>query len=122
MLEGDFSVSSGYDSLAYMRGQGVTALFCFNDMMALGAYRAIRDYKMSLPQSISLVGYDDIFISEMLDPPLTTVNQPAFEIGTSAIRTLIALAKNDASADQVVFTPNLKVRSSTGPLACRTNP
>ena len=122
VLEGDFSVSSGYDSLAYMRGQGVTALFCFNDMMALGAYRAIRDYKMSLPQSISLVGYDDIFISEMLDPPLTTVNQPAFEIGTSAIRTLIALAKNDASADQVVFTPNLKVRSSTGPLACRTNP
>lgn len=116
ILEGDFTVSSGYDSLAYMRGQGVTALFCFNDMMALGAYRAIRDYKLCLPESISLVGYDDVFISDLLDPPLTTVNQPAFEIGASAIRTLIALTQNDASADHVVFTPNLKVRSSTAPL------
>ncbi|MCI7640242.1 MAG: LacI family transcriptional regulator [Clostridiales bacterium] len=115
IMEGDFTVQSGYDSLAYMRGQDVTALFCFNDMMALGAYRAIRDYKLHLPESISLVGYDDIFISDLLDPPLTTVNQPAFKIGESAINTLIALTKNDASADQVVFTPNLKVRSSTAP-------
>lgn len=113
--EGNFAVSCGYDSLAYMRGKGATALFCFNDMMALGVYRAIRDYKLRLPDSISLVGYDDIYIADLLEPPLTTVSQPAFEIGASAIRALFDMEKNVPSVDRIVFTPDLKIRSTTGP-------
>lgn len=115
ILEGDFSIGSGHRSLAYMRGQDATALFCFNDMMAMGAYRAIRDYSLPFPQALSLVGYDDIFITDLLETPLTTVNQPAYEIGASSIRSLLALARGDAAVDNVVFTPNLKIRSSTCP-------
>lgn len=113
VLEGDFTATSGYNSLAYMRGCDASAIFCFNDMMALGIYRAARDYKLKLPEALSVVGYDDIFISDLLDPPLTTVNQPAYKIGASAVLSLIALAQKDTSVDSVVFTPSLKVRSST---------
>lgn len=115
VLEGDFSVDSGHKSIAYMRGQEATALFCFNDMMAIGAYRAMREYGMKLPQDLSLVGYDDIFITELLETPLTTVNQPAAQIGASAARLLLNQIKGNPEEENPVFIPSLKVRSSTCP-------
>ena len=114
IMEGDFTVDSGYRSLAYMRGQSATALFCFNDMMAMGAYRAARDYRVSIPRDISVVGYDDIFIADMLETPLTTINQPAYDLGICSVSTLLNIIYHKHSENSV-FVPTLKLRSSTCP-------
>src|SRR5699024_5663158 len=62
--EGDFQTQSGYNNLSYMRGLDVTAIFCFNDMMALGVYKAMRDYGLKIPVDMSVIGYDDIFVCD----------------------------------------------------------
>lgn len=116
VLEGNFSVDSGRQSLPHMQKQRATALFCFNDMMALGVYRALQDSGLRFPDEMSLVGYDDIFVTSLLETPLTTVNQPAYEIGSTSIRILLALVQGSTDIDSMVFTPVLKIRSSTRPL------
>lgn len=113
IMEGNFQIESGYECLSYMRGLGVTAIFCFNDMMALGVYKAARDYGLKIPRDISVVGYDDIFICDILDVPLTTVHQPAYSIGRYAVQTLLALIRKDKDVENIVLSPSLKVRAST---------
>jgi LacI family transcriptional regulator len=63
-----------------------TALFCFNDRMAMGAYRAIRLRGLRIPQDISVVGFDNMEqIAPWLDPPLTTMQLPHYEMGRWAV-------------------------------------
>ena len=111
--EGDFQMQSGYECLSYMRGLGVTAMFCFNDMMALGVYKAARDYGLKIPYDMSVVGYDDIFVCDILEVPLTTVHQPAYSIGRHAVQTLLSLVKKDKDIQNIILPPSLKVRAST---------
>ena len=66
---GDFRVESGSRALPYLLGQNVSAIFACNDMMALGIYRESRLYNLRIPNDLSLVGFDDIFLSDFLDPP-----------------------------------------------------
>ena len=69
-----------------------TAIFCFNDRMAMGAYRAARHRGLSIPGDLSIVGYDNHdVIAPWLDPPLTTVQLPHLEMGRWAARTLLGL-------------------------------
>lgn len=112
--EGDFQIHSGYDNLAYMRGMNISAIFCFNDMMALGVYRAMRDYNLKIPNDISIVGYDDIFVCDILDAPLTTVHQSADSMSKHAISMLLSLIKGEKDIENIVISPQLKVRVSTG--------
>lgn len=115
VLEGDFSVDSGSESLPHMLLHQATALFCFNDMMALGVYRALQNNGVRFPDEMSLVGYDDIFVTSLLETPMTTVRQPAYEIGSASIRMLLALVQGTTDIDNMVFTPVLKARCSTAP-------
>jgi LacI family transcriptional regulator len=111
---GNYKLESGQDALPYLLGKGVTAIFAFNDMIALGIYKAIRDFGMSIPKDISVVGYDDIFISDVLEVPLTTVHLPIEDIGRCAARELIELIENKQPvADLKKYEPVLMVRAST---------
>ncbi len=111
---GNYKLESGQDALPYLLGKGVTAIFAFNDMIALGIYKAIRNYGMSIPKDISVVGYDDIFISDVLEVPLTTVHIPIEDIGRRAAQELIELIENkQPAADQKKCEPVLMVRAST---------
>jgi len=75
-----------------------TALFCFNDRMAMGAYRAATELGLSIPRDVSIVGFDDQeIISEGLSPMLTTVALPHFEMGLWAVDRLITLIEAPAS-------------------------
>jgi LacI family transcriptional regulator len=70
--------------------QRPTALFCFNDRVAMGAYRAARHRGLQIPQDLSIVGFDDQqFIAADLEPPLTTVALPHAAMGRWAIETLL---------------------------------
>lgn len=94
-----------------------TALFCFNDISAIGAIRALRDAGLRVPQDVSVVGFDDIQAAAFQNPGLTTVRQPLRRMGTMAAQTVLQRiqATSDTACDQIVMEPELIVRSSTAP-------
>lgn len=111
---GNYKLESGQEGLPYLLGKGVTSIFAFNDMIALGIYKAIRNYGLSIPKDLSVVGYDDIFISDVLEVPLTTVHIPIEDIGKRAAEELIELIeKKHLAADLEKCKPVLMVRAST---------
>ena len=65
-------------------GDPPSGVFCANDLMALGALDAARDLGMSVPTDLAVVGFDDIEAAAMVEPPLTTVSNPAYETGLLA--------------------------------------
>jgi LacI family transcriptional regulator len=94
-----------------------TALFCFNDIAALGAIRALKDAGLSVPGDVSVVGFDDIQSAAFSTPSLTTVRQPLFEMGQRAAQILLERIadKEKPFPAEVVMAPELIVRESTGP-------
>ena len=90
-----------------------TALFCVNDLTALGAMRTLRAHGLRIPDDMAVVGYDDVNFASMLTTPLTSVRQPIAEMGRIAI-TLAERAAQDGHVDHVVLEPDLLLRSSTG--------
>lgn len=100
---------------------GATAVVCGSDMQALGVIRALRDAGLSVPDDVSVVGYDDTFLMSHTDPALTTVRQPVNAITNAAVQTLfdaIGSARTLVHEDYV-YNPDLVVRSSTAPLRPR---
>ena len=66
-----------------------TAVFCANDMMAIGAIRYLLEYGYRIPEDVAIVGYDDIEVASMVTPSLTTVRQPILELAKLATRILL---------------------------------
>jgi len=119
IYEGNFHRESGMEALPYLLGRGVTAIFAFNDMMALGVYKQASYYNLSIPDNLSLVGYDDIFVSDFITPPLTSVEQPVKKLADEAVKQVMKAIKNKPkkqNKELLVFDPVLKVRGSTKPL------
>lgn len=114
IYEGNFHRESGMEALPYLLGRGVTAIFAFNDMMALGVYKQAGYYNLSIPDNLSLVGYDDIFISDYLTPPLTSIEQPVKDLADEAVNQVLQAIENKSGNKSFsTFDPVLKVRGST---------
>jgi DNA-binding LacI/PurR family transcriptional regulator len=92
-----------------------TAVFCYNDMTALGAMRQIRVSGLKVPDDISVVGFDDLYISQYLEPPLTTVRQPMRQMGRMAMETLLHIFDGPHSTHNLRVEGQLVVRQSTAP-------
>lgn len=92
-----------------------TAVFCYNDMTALGALGLLRERGLRVPADISVVGFDDLFFSAHLEPPLTTVRQPMIEMGRKATGTLLALIGGSTTAASISMPGELVIRRSTAP-------
>jgi LacI family transcriptional regulator len=92
-----------------------TAVFAHNDVLAIGAFHAIRDIGLRIPEDISLVGYDDISSAAYLAPPLTTVSSPKAQIGRLAANILMQLVarKSDLPPKTTTLPVELVVRDST---------
>lgn len=99
-----------------------TAVFCFNDISAIGAIRAIGDAGLRVPEDISVMGFDDIITSAFYRPSLTTVKQPLREMGSRAAQALLERISDPEKEYQAEITmePELIVRESTGPVPGRT--
>lgn len=110
---------AGAQSLLSSR-QRPTAIFCYTDRMAMGAYEAIAEAKLSIPQDISVVGFDNqLNIADALRPPLTTVQLPHFEMGAWATTRLLEAIDPENSEslitiEQVIACP-LVIRDSVAP-------
>jgi DNA-binding LacI/PurR family transcriptional regulator len=93
-----------------------TAIFAGNDMIAFGALLAFRETGLHCPQDISLIGFDNLELAEMTSPPLSSVSQPGYQMGTTAARMLIDRVRGDnGPAKHVVLETALKIRDSVAP-------
>lgn len=96
--------------------RGVSAIIAGSDLQALGAIRTISSAGLSVPDDISVIGFDDSFLMSHLNPALTTIHQPVQSIVTSAVRSLyeaLATTTHLATHADYVFSPDLIVRGST---------
>ncbi|HEY1254714.1 MAG TPA: substrate-binding domain-containing protein, partial [Terracidiphilus sp.] len=90
-----------------------TAVCCYNDMSAFGAMRSICMHGLRVPEDISIVGFDDLFLSSYTQPPLTTVRQPMRRMGQLAMEHLLMLMSGEESVVQIKVPAELIVREST---------
>ena len=109
----DLTVDEGAAAIApLLDSRSVTAVMCVNDMLALGALLAMHERGLRVPQDVALIGYDDADFAPALNPSLSTVRQPSFEMGVAAARLLLRADGRDPG-EHVEFEPQLVVRSST---------
>ncbi len=95
--------------------QPPTAIFCFNDMTAVGVLTALGEAGLQVPRNCSVVGFDDLEISAYYGPPLTTIRQPCYRMGQAAMRMLLQLIRGESDVQAEVLPTELVVRQSTGP-------
>jgi LacI family transcriptional regulator len=116
VLDASFLRQAGLDATERLVASGApfTAIFCANDDAASGAQLALRRHGLTVPDDISLVGFDDTPEAEFRVPPLTTVRQPTLDLGRAAARGLIRLIAGEPP-DLPIFETELVVRESTAP-------
>jgi DNA-binding LacI/PurR family transcriptional regulator len=111
----------GYEAVTNLlaKHKAFTAIFCFNDISAIGAMSAIRDHGLSVPGNISVIGFDDIVSASYQAPKLTTVRQPLREMGIEGARMLLEQIKTPAKEypAEILMRPELVVRESTAPVS-----
>lgn len=118
VLVGDYEMNSGYDlAKAFLdapKPQRPTAVLCANDLMAIGALEYCRANALDVPGDVSIAGFDDIPTVQLLTPRLTTVRQPAHEMGMRAAELLISMVQGRENTDLLRPHPvELVVREST---------
>lgn len=93
-----------------------TAIFVANDEMAFGAIHELRRLGRDVPGEVSVVGFDDVYLSEAFYPPLTTVSQPRMDIGRRAMSMLLEILAGGEGPDEPVVLPTtLRIRATTAP-------
>jgi LacI family transcriptional regulator len=98
VIYGEHTFAGGYESANEMldRNREITAVFAGNDVLAFGCIRAAIEKNIRIPDDLSIIGFDNVEISQLTHPPLTTIDQPKYEIGKAAIEMLLnMLAKGD---------------------------
>lgn len=114
---GDYTFHSGVEGGRTLINKGSTAIFCCNDLMALGVNKAAAELGIRIPEDLSLVGFNGDPICEYLNVPLTTVNQPSSAMGRKACEILLDRIRESDELEQFqrdyYFSPTLVVRGST---------
>jgi DNA-binding LacI/PurR family transcriptional regulator len=123
VMPGDWTARSGYLATQRLLETGSpadrpTAIFAANDQMALGAYRALRDAGLRVPEDVSVVGFDDIEEAADFDPPLSTVAQDWDLLGREVLRVANESILG-APPQEVLLPTRLVVRESVGPPPAR---
>ena len=120
-IASDLTVGGGYRATKTLLGSAQTlpqAIFACNDLVAMGALCAIHEHGLSVPGEISVMGYDDIELAAYTSPPLTTIRQPAFDLGVKAAELLIAgIEAGEMPASSVELMPELAERASVASLS-----
>jgi LacI family transcriptional regulator len=117
-VEADFEIGPGRDAAGHLLDlhDPPTAIFAFNDNLAIGALQAARDRGLRVPGDLSVVGFDDVEPATIVTPMLTTVRQPLAEMGRTAVSLLMRLLERQRFETlRVELATRLVVRESTGP-------
>ena len=105
----------GEASLEPLWAAGATAVFCYNDMTAIGLLSACYNRGLSVPDNLSLIGFDDIDTAAYIIPPLTTIHQPRLELGRRAMQMILDLLAGQTPENQLI-SAELVVRQTTAGL------
>lgn len=108
-------VEAGQRLGARLLDAGITAVFCYNDMIAIGVMGACRERGRVVPAECSVVGFDNIEPAQYVTPPLTTIHLPKHEMGRMGMQMLLDLL-DDRSVEDGVLPPTLVQRESTAPV------
>lgn len=111
-------LENGRVALEPLVAAGATAVFCYNDRTAIGLLTRARELGVRVPEDLSVVGFDDIEPSWYVNPSLTTVRQPRYEMGRAAMEMVLALLAGEEVSDRL-FPCELIVRESTAALEGR---
>jgi LacI family transcriptional regulator len=117
---GDYSVESGYKSMekALSQIKEIDAVFASSDLIALGAMSAIKEKHLSIPKDVSIMGFGDIYLSKYLEPALTTIKRPFYNIGKTAVSMLMEkisgnhLGFADEKPRKIIIEGILEIRKS----------
>ncbi|MFC6652751.1 LacI family DNA-binding transcriptional regulator [Paenibacillus rhizoplanae] len=114
LVYGDFSYDSGCRAMEVLlrRTPEATAVFAASDEMAIGALSVVTKHGMNVPEDISIMGYDDLRLARMVNPPLTTVRQPLYDIGMTASGKLIGMIETGEPAESQICTHSIVERQT----------
>ncbi len=117
IIEGDGTLRGGSVAAQILlsRSQPPTAVFCFNDMTAIGVLSGLQQARIRVPEEMSVVGFDDVEFATHCYPRLTTIRQPTNLMGQRLIRMLLALIQGQEDVGPEVLPAELVIRESTGP-------
>jgi LacI family repressor for deo operon, udp, cdd, tsx, nupC, and nupG len=115
VVQGTFSMQSGADAMEKLLKLPAppTGVFAGNDEMAFGAVKVAREHGLSVPEDLSVVGFDDQTTAAFYNPPLTTIHTPCRDIGRRATQELIELIAGREATREAVMPTNLVIRAST---------
>jgi LacI family transcriptional regulator len=111
------TIEGGQDAFSRVAASGVTAVLAYNDLIAIGLLRAAHQHEVAVPETLSIVGFDDIFGSDFTTPALTTVRSPLDLVGEYAVQRLLDTVEHREEAedgDGAGLSTTLVVRDSTG--------
>jgi len=115
IAEGDFTEAGGYLAMQRLLPHKPDAVFAANDLMVIGALRAIYEAGLRVPADIAVVGFDDAQVAAYSTPPLTTVRQPIYKLGRTAAELLFRLLEGRAPAPlRAILPTELVIRASCG--------
>jgi LacI family transcriptional regulator len=117
IIEGDLTQRAGRAAGTQLleMANPPTAIVACNDLMALGAIAAAQELDMVVSRDVSITGFDDIPLAEHAHPPLTTVHQPIYRIGTMVCQMLVKVIRGEELAERhIILQPSLIVRQSSG--------
>jgi len=116
VCKGDYSIDSAKKAVSEAIGRNLefTAVFAFNDMMAIGAIATLRHYGLNVPGDISVIGYDDIPLAELYAPEITTIAASSDEMVQHAFSMIMANEdeNEEIESDNIVIDPQLIIRKS----------
>ena len=116
LVPGGFDVSDGQRGVSVLMRlrKPPTAIVAANDLVAIGSLNALRHLNKRVPEDVAVVGYDNIRMAELFDPAITTIAQPLYEMGETAMRAILARISNrELSGEMVKFETRLLVRASS---------
>ncbi len=118
IVDADYQEQGGFDATMQLldSGVGFTALLAANDQMAFGARLALHERGLRVPQDVSLVGFDDLYFSRYMTPPLTTVHHSAEDLGRQASQALLGLLRGESGGHHLLPTTFIQ-RQSTHPIS-----
>ncbi|MEG1711349.1 MAG: LacI family DNA-binding transcriptional regulator [Clostridia bacterium] len=118
IINGKYDLESGIKGAKKLLEKNITAIFAFNDLQAYGVMKVAKEKGLKIPEDISLIGFDDIFYSALLETPLTTVRQPIKEMADTVCKLLIKRINTNSENDyeEIRMKANLIERDSVADL------
>lgn len=112
---GSYTVESGYNAVLELERSGISysAILAANDLMALGALKAVREFGYRVPEDVQIIGFDNIEFPQYCEPSLSTMQQPTFDMGAKAVELLTGIIEKRDPVQPERLIPKLLMRKTT---------